>query len=142
MTIQKLGSFFTATPELHQLYAHTSHLRQLQQVLEAALPAALATACNVSSLQQGILTVHAENGAVALKLKQMAPRLLQLIQERDSNVSNLRIIVQIRDRHQVRKRNKPNLSAQGCSILSEFAENLQDTPLKSALTRIVRHHKR
>lgn len=142
MTIQKLGSFFNAAPELRQVYIQATHLQLLQQVLRDQLPVGMATACSVSSVRQGVLTVHADNGAMALKLKQMAPTLLLPIQERDATILSLRIIVQIKDRNQARKRNKPYLGATSCNILAEFAENLQDTPLKSAIGRMVRRHKR
>ncbi len=141
MTIQKLDSFFSAAPELHQLCTHAYRLQQLRTALQKAVPSSLAPACIVSSLQQGVLTVHTENGAVALKLKQMAPRLLQSMQEIDSSIISLRIIVQIRDRNQTRTRNKPRISPGGFNILSEFAENLQDPALKSAVRQIIEHHK-
>lgn len=142
MTIQKLGSFFSVAPELQQVYIQANHLRLLQQVFRDHLPAGMAMACGVSSIRQGVLTVHADNGAMALKLKQMAPTLLLPIQERDASILSVRIIVQIKDRNQARKRNKPHLGASGCNILAEFAQNLQDTPLKSAISTMVQRHKR
>lgn len=142
MTIQKLGSFFSATPELRQTHMQANHLQLLQQVLRGHLPVSMAMACSVGSLRQGVLTVHADNGAMALKLKQMAPTLLGAIQERDASILSVRIIVQIEDRNQARKRNKPQLDAMGCNILAEFAQNLQDTPLKSAISNMVQRHKR
>ncbi len=142
MTIQKLGSFFSAAPELRQVYAQANHLQLLQQVFRDHLPAGMAMACGVSALRQGVLTVHADNGAMALKLKQMAPALLRAVQELDASILSVRIIVQIEDRNQARKRNKPQLGTTGCNILAEFAQNLQDTPLKSAISRMAQRHKR
>ena len=142
MAIQKLGSFFCATPELQQLYTQANQLQLLQEVLRDHLPGGIAMSCHVSSMRQGMLCVHADNGATALKLKQMAPALLLSFQERDANILSLRIIVQIKDRNQVRKRNKPHLSATGRNVLAEFAQNLQDTPLKSAISSMVERHKR
>lgn len=136
--IQKLGLYLSATPDLRILTKSAQKLSQLQAALQDTVPE-LASIASVSSLQKGILTIHAENGAAALKLKQLAPRLQKTLQELEPSISAIRIIVHFSGRRQTARRKKPNMSSQGLKILNDFSSRLEDTPLKTALERLISH---
>ena len=58
-----------------RLAAHAEHLQKLQQSFEKAVPAMLARSCRVANFKLGVVIIHAENGAAAAKLRQIAPSL-------------------------------------------------------------------
>ncbi len=61
---------------LSRLTAHAGQLLKLQRVFEDAVPAQLARNSRIANLKLGRVVIHAASGAVATKLRQLAPRLL------------------------------------------------------------------
>lgn len=85
---------------------------------------------------QQILTLAADNGAVAAKLRQLAPRLAQLLQQSGLEVTVIQVKVQV----SVPPINLPDspaaLTATGQNKLLTSAEKLPDSQLKRALQRL------
>ena len=61
---------------LARLQDHAAHLGRLQHVLVPALPAQCANACHVANMKEEVLTISARGSAVAVRIKQMVPSLL------------------------------------------------------------------
>jgi len=62
---------------LARLQEHAIRLGRLQRILVPALPPQCANACHVANLKEDVLTVSACGSAVAVRLKQMVPSLLE-----------------------------------------------------------------
>jgi hypothetical protein len=73
--LRPLDACLQGAPTLSQVLAHAKLLSRAQQVLSSVAPPALANACCVANLRQGELVIHAENGAVAAKIRQLGGRL-------------------------------------------------------------------
>ena len=76
---QPLRRFVDAGSTLENLRVHAQRLVELQHHVDAALPAALAATCHVANIKDGTLLIHADNGAVAAKLRHATPRLLEAL---------------------------------------------------------------
>ena len=89
---------------MSRLSSHASRLVQLQAVFAAHLPASLARGARVANLKSGKLIIHADNGAVAAKLRQMATRLVDLVHFEAAEVTGIEIRVQGREGNPSRAR--------------------------------------
>jgi hypothetical protein len=98
----------------------------------------LTQACCVKELRDGTLTLLAENAALAAKLKQLAARLLASYQKQRSEVTSIRIEVQVREAAPApaAKPEPKRLSIETIENLERLAGQLEDSPLKAALARL------
>lgn len=93
-TIRSLEDCLLADTGMARLTSHASRLLRLQAILAANLPASLARGARVANLKSGKLVIHADNGAVAAKLRQMAPRLADLVRFEAAEINGIEIRVQ------------------------------------------------
>lgn len=144
MPAHKIGDLLSASRELKALSRQAQRLAELQQVLFEAVPPLLASATRVKSCRAGTLVLLADNAAVAAKLRQFAPRLLIHLRKWATDVTGIRVEVQVAV-HQMSpptgSRKRP-ITVDAADHFRALAESLKDSPLKSALTRLVRRHKR
>jgi len=124
-----------------RLAAHAQRLLQFQRLLEAALPEALRPHARVANFRLGKLFIHAANGAVAAKIRQLGPRLASDLSNKEAKVTQIEVRVQAcnpsapQPPHQ-----RPSLPGkkqkQG---LTSLAQQLpEESPLKGALERLLR----
>jgi hypothetical protein len=80
----------------------------------------------------------AENAAIAAKLKQLAARLLVAYQKQRCEVTSIRIEVQVREAADAPQpaREPKRLSIETIENLDKLASQLDDSPLKQALTTL------
>ena len=118
-------------------------LKDLQLLLYEASPPSLAAASGVSDLKSGTLVVVADNAAVAAKLRQLAPRLLLHFREQGKEVTGIRVEVQVKPRKIKAEEEftERRLPADAIQNFAALAEGLPASPLKSALGRLVTHHR-
>jgi hypothetical protein len=103
----------------------------------------LTQACRVKQLRDGTLTLLAENAAIAAKLKQLAARLLASYLKLRWQVTSIRIEVQVRDAaaEPAPKREPKRLSIETIENLENLADQMEDSPLKRALTTMTERHR-
>jgi hypothetical protein len=134
---KRLSSYLGASNELRQLSRRAERLLALQRLYERMAPPSLMRASRVISLEQQTLVLAADNGAVAAKLRQLAPQLAGQLQNAECEVT--RILVRVQVSQPPRPAAKAaGLSAAGKSKLIELAGELRDSPLKNALCRLGR----
>jgi hypothetical protein len=143
MPARKIHEVLACSGELRALSTQAQRLAQLQQVLIEALPSPLDRSARVSTLRAGRLVVLADNAAVAAKLRQLAPRLLRFMQERENQVTGIHIEVQVAvpQRLSATEPSARDLSLTALRSLEGLASTLKDSPLKQALDRMVRRRK-
>ena len=107
-------------------------------------PQALTQACCVKQLRSGTLVLMAGNAAVAAKLKQLAPRLLTTYEKTGFQVTSIRIEVQVTEPASSADRGRGNkrLSLESIKHLEQLASELEDSPLKQALTNLTEHQRK
>jgi hypothetical protein len=77
-----------------RLTAHAGRLLQLQHQLELALPRQLTKVVRVANYRLGKVIIHAANGAVAAKVRQIVPGLVEQYRQNGAEVNEIDIKVQ------------------------------------------------
>ena len=104
------------------------------------LPPMLARVCRVANFKSGALIIHAENGAVATKLRQMVPSLGEGFRLKGEQVTEILIKVQPLD---VAPQHRPPpqaavLGSGGRTSLERLFESLPEGALRESLQRFLR----
>lgn len=131
----RLNSYFHNTGELRQLSHLAEQLQSMQRDFRSITP--LAHASHVLKIDQQTLVIASDNASVAAKLRQMAPGLTEQFQHMGYRISGIRVKVQITVAPPPPRHRAGALSAAGRQELSDFTLKLQDSPLKTALLRLV-----
>ena len=120
---------------LARLQDHAARLARLQHVLTSALPAQYADACHVANLREEALTVSARGSAVAVRLKQMIPSLLDHFARAGHPLQRIQIKVGLPEPSPARRPPPARiLSNVARTQIGSFAATLpRDTPLRAAL---------
>lgn len=111
-------------------------LEMLQSLLAEAVPANLAAATSVAIAESGELLLFSDNGAVAAKLRQMAPRILAFFRQRGIEATGIRLQVQVSIRHNPLPQKQIFMGQRAGEALLELAGRLEESPLKRALVRL------
>ena len=143
MPAHKINFYLNSSDRLRSLTQEAQLIAELHRVLMNTAPPELTQACRVKQLRDGTLTLLAENAAIAAKLKQLAARLLASYQKLRSQVTSIRIEVQVRDAatEPVSKRDPKRLSIETIENLENLADQMEDSPLKRALTTMTERHR-
>ena len=151
MTSCKVNSYLnllSKTPEYKNLFSLAHQLYADQLTFSELVPMHLAQHCNLGRISNGRLTIMAENGAIASKLKQISPSLLLKLQELGWEVTAIQILVQA---HYIAKNTKPladkgytkkkiKLSQTGKDCLSQLATTLPESDLKNTIQLFLKKH--
>lgn len=142
MTARKLDSFFiTPASPLNRLALAAQQLNSISRIWETVAPIGLALFCRVGRLDDGVLTLFADNGAIASKIKQQLPSLLEKLQQRGSEITGIRIEVQVKIPSPERSTSpKQAISPKSLASLERLDAELEESPLKEALTNLIKHH--
>ncbi|TAJ82837.1 MAG: DUF721 domain-containing protein [Gallionellaceae bacterium] len=136
----RLNDFLTSSRELRQLAHKAQQLIALQRQFEHVVPPSLKRGCRVMQLDRQTLTLAADNGAIAAKLRQMTTELASKLRERGCEVTVIQVQVQVGNLPYAPPPKAHPLSATGKHQLAEFAEKLADSPLKEALSRLAKRN--
>jgi len=137
MTAHKIGEILAATGQLKALSRAAQRLAELERLLLSAAPRALSEATRIKSFRAGTLVVSADNAAVASKLKLLAPQLLIQIRDREPEVTGIRVEVQPAPGVATGKTSKRAIGSAAIAQFQSLAAGLADSPLKSAVERLV-----
>ena len=138
MSVRKINFYFDAlslTREHRKLFIHMDKLIELQQVFVEIAPLQLARFCTLGAFFEGNLTICASNGAIAAKVRQIAPSLLRKFQARGYEVTAIRIAVQADYNPEPARggsTHKPVIDRVGIENLARLAKDLPESPLGSS----------
>jgi len=125
---------------LARLQDHAARLGRLQRVLAPALPAQCANACRVANLKEDVLTIKACGSAVAVRIKQMIPSLLDHFARAGYPLQRIQIKVGLPEPSAAR--HSPSvraLSNAARAQIGAFASTLPaDAPLRVSLETLAR----
>jgi hypothetical protein len=143
MSAHKIDFYLDSSPGLRSLASQARQLAELQQKLLKVIPQPLAQACSVKQLRAGTLILLAGNSAIAAKLRQLAPRLLTAYQKQGSEVTSIRIEVQVKEtiHSSVSIRGNRQLSIETINNLEHLALSLDASPLQQALTKLAKRQR-
>ena len=134
----RLNAFLASNQELRQLSSKARQLTALQKHYELIVPHSLQSSSRVLQLRQQVVVIAADSGAVAAKLRQMTAELISLFQARGCEVTGIQIKVQVTTPTRIVPPEPRKLGKSARDALNELDENLADSPLKSALRRLIR----
>lgn len=140
MTAHTVRSFLNSAPNLHGLLQETQKLQALQTAWIGIAPQPLAASSAVGALHGQTLIVYAANGAVAGKLRQLAPSLLKKLHERGVEVTGIQIDVQVTAPQSKPKQKDLTISSNALNNLAQLENSLDESPLKSALKALIGRH--
>jgi hypothetical protein len=133
-------SFLSSAPNLQALLQQAQKLLALQKAWNEIAPKPLAAASRVGAVRQQTLIVYANNGAVAGKLRQLVPSLLEKIQKQGVEVTAIRVDVQVDALPPEKKPKDLTVSHNALSSLGKLEQGLADSPLKNALHALIQRH--
>ncbi|MEO7729224.1 MAG: DciA family protein [Burkholderiales bacterium] len=144
MSARKIDFYLASTDSLRSLTQAAQRNAEMHRILVNTAPLELTQACCVKQLRDGTLTLLAENAAIAAKLKQLAARLLSTYQKQRWQVTSIRIEVQVRQASDppAKKREPKRLSIETINNLDQLTNQLEDSPLKQALTNLAANQRR
>lgn len=123
------------------LAARAKVLLGTQSLLDRALPAALTGHVRVMQLENDVLSLACGSGAVASRLRSQTDALMAKLGKQGVLVTSVRVTVNpellARYVHPVEKAGLPPAALDG---LAHLNADIEDGPLKEALSRLLRHH--
>src|SRR3954465_2843553 len=94
MSDTRVGLLLKNLPELQALKQHLANLAALERLVADALPGHFSASVSAASFKGGELTLATDNGAVASKLRQLTPRILNLLCQRGYEITGIETLVQ------------------------------------------------
>ena len=128
------------------IHDRLQRVSRLQHSFADALPPGLNVSCRVAAVEGSTMVIAAANGAVAAKLKQMLPRLLEKFRQnkkQEQEVTVISVVVQP-DFFQPDPAPRTGAARESMptALLVELAESLEDSPLKTTIERIRKQRER
>lgn len=121
-----------------RIMAHARLLLKLSRRFEAVAPAGLRHAAHVANYKSGKIIIHADNGAVAAKIRQLSQRLSDELSKGGTECSGIEVKVQPRQipSQSTSSTQKP-LSGKAIGMLRSASENMPKGALREALERLL-----
>lgn len=136
---ESLDSLLTHSDGAGRLIAHAKLLQKLSRIYRNGVPEHLGAASRVANYKSGTVVIHADNGAVAVKLRQMAPRLANEFSSRGVECNGVTVKVQALEisRHssEIPVRPLPTTASQA---LGRLADEMRPSPLREAIETLLR----
>lgn len=139
MPARKVSDILGTADELGSIAVASRRVALMQRVYLEAVPRDLSNSSRIGWARGAVLTVIADNGAVAAKLRQLGPRILKHLRHSGFEFNSMRIDVQVgQNAFSLPYSPHKSLSKNALSAIEDTIERLDDSPLKSALTRLSR----
>ena len=135
---QRFKSLLSSNQELRPLLSKAHALSALHRHFLSVAPPYLAQSSQVLGLQSGLLSVAVGNATLAAKLRQLAPELVVLLQDRGCEVSGIRVKVQVSFQYSPPAAPPRKLGKTAREALNGLSQALDDSPLKLALKKLAK----
>jgi hypothetical protein len=137
----RLVDHLAAADGFVRLTEHAHRLQRLQVLLDAALPAHLLPGTHIANFKRGKVVIHADSGAVAVKLKQLAPRLTEGFCQQGQEVTGIEVRVQGRRgiASTSKRKTAKIMGTRSKQALTSLASGLEESsPIRRAVERLLR----
>jgi len=127
--------------QLSNLVAKVNQLNQLNQSLSKILDAKLASHCQITNLENGVLTILVDNSSWGTKIRYASPDILNKMHQTDnlSKVKSIKCIVRPKRYERAKTKQsdqKLNISVENAQLLRSIAKGVKDKKLREALQRL------
>jgi hypothetical protein len=133
---RKPDALLEASGGIPALIAQARRLLELRKLLFELLPDAIARSCSIANYKNGKVVIFSANGAVAAKLKLLRAKLCNQLAQRGVEVTGMDIVVQPPERLSAPQQKRSSLSAQAADDLRRLSDQLPDSELKRAISRL------
>ena len=135
-----LENYLEAADGAGKVLAHAKLLIKLTHLYQEIAPAHLGQASSLANYKSGIIVIHAVSGAVAAKLRQLAPTLADGFSKRGVECTGVQVKVQARkiDMQSRTSTQKP-LSLRASREIEGLRDSLPESSLKAALESLLAH---
>ena len=138
-----LEDFLDAADGAGNVLAHARLLLRLANLYREIAPAHLRQASTIANYTSGIIVIHATNGAVATKLRQLATTLADGFSKRGVECSGVQVKVQATEiTTQSKSSTLKPLSGQTSRSLEALRDSLPDSDLRHAVETLIRRSAR
>ena len=137
MPTRKLSALIIHNAGLTALTRATQCIAALQRLYAVCAPPDMVRASRVVNNRDGMLVIATDNGAIAAKLRQQAPRLLKNMQKQGGEVTGIRVQVQVErstPAPRIRTQKTP-LTIDSINNFERLSKQVKDPDLGSALAR-------
>jgi hypothetical protein len=130
--------YLDADAAVGRVMAHARLLLKLSSRFDELAPGALSHAAHVANYKSGKIIIHAENGAVAAKIRQMSRRLCGELSLEGTECNDIEVKVQPRQSlyRSTASTSKP-ISCKAAEILRATAEGMPHGKLRQALDTLL-----
>ena len=133
-----LESYLDAADGAGKVLAHARLLMKLTHLYQEIAPTHLGQASSLANYKSGIIVIHAASGAIAAKLRQMAPTLADGFSIRGVECNGVQIKVQARKINaQSTASTKKPLTPRTSHTLESLRDTLPNSPLRTALETLL-----
>src|SRR3989344_114755 len=138
--MRRFNALFKENPELAALLGQADSLTASQKIWSTILPDALKQFTQAGSVKHKRLTVYADNGAVAAKIKLLLPSLLTKLQKQGLEVTSIRVEMQVKSSPRRSVKPMRSISPEAASSLRKLADELGGSALGEALAKLSRRN--
>lgn len=138
-----LEDFLDSPNGAGNVLAHARLLLRLADLYREIAPAHLHQASKLANYKSGTVVIHASNGAVAVKLRQLATTLAEGFSRRGVECNGVQVKVQATEIPTQSRSSMPKpLSAQTGRTLEDLRDSLTDPELRQAVDTLIRRSAR
>ena len=135
-----LENYLEAADGAGKVMAHARLLIKLTHLYQEIAPTHLGQASRLANYKSGIIVIHAVSGAVAAKLRQLAPTLVEGFSQRGIECNGVQVKVQAcKISKQSKGSTQKPLSPRASRTLEGLRDSLPDSPLRAALETLLTH---
>jgi len=133
-----LENYLEAADGAGKILAHARLLIRLAHLYQEIAPTHLGQASSLANYKSGIIVIHAVSGAIAAKLRQLAPTLAEGFSKRGIECNGVQVKVQARKigTQSMASTQKP-LSSRTSLELEGLRDSLPASPLRTALDTLL-----
>ena len=134
-----LENYLQSDDGADKVLAHARLLINLARLYQEIAPPKLGQASRLVNYKSGIIVIHAANGALAAKLRQLAPTLTTGFSNRGFECNGVEVKVQVIEMSKQSKTStKKPLSLRTSGVLSGLRDSLPASPLRAALDSLLK----
>jgi hypothetical protein len=137
--MRRINALFKENVELALLSDQACKLTTSQKIWNTVVPGTLKPFTMAGAVKHKRLTVYADNGAIAAKIKLLLPSLLTKLKKQGLEVTAIRVEVQVKSAPRKPSKSVRTISPHAAANLDAMAGELGDSALGEALARLARH---
>jgi hypothetical protein len=136
-TGRPVAEWLGALTRSNAIATHADELFRLRAVYARSLPPAMAGTSEIANVRDGIVFVSAPSGSAAHRIRLMGPTILTRLRANGVEASELRVLTRPPPPRPTVHEKKAVVSPAARTALSALAAEIEPSPLRSALERML-----